>query len=222
MQTPHDPYLAHLLGLDLDDDEIVRVLEMDHLVVPNPAELARLRFKLADRPERPWDDGKAEARDWASYYCVDRLLVGGGITSDAFAILRSTVNRVPVEALLLGGMDPEAVAEFAKAHELIGVSEDAVELYEWVFWSIRRLSVAQWTEFLQRHPMGTVYLKVLAEGVQTAKVVAEAFLKRLPVEEKVAVDPERMSEFMKGATRLSGLKEHGPVAPDVPMAEAGE
>jgi len=204
MPQPHDAYLAYLIALDMDDNEIVRLLEMDNLVVPEPAERARLRFKLADRPERPWDDSNPSASHWAMYYGVNDVFDGSPHADAAFKILRSTVNRFPVEALLLGGMESEAIVEFAQEHELVGITEDGVTCFERVFWSIRRLSVAEWRQFLDRHPMGDVYVKVLSGGESAAKDIADVFLKRLPVEDKIGVDPARFNEFMKGVRVTSG------------------
>lgn len=197
MPQPHDAYLAYLMALDMDDNEIVRLLEMDNLVVPEPAERARLRYKLADRPERPWDDSNPSASHWAMYYGVNDVFDGSPHADAAFKILRSTVSRFPVEALLLGGMESEAIVEFAQEHELVGITEDGVTTFERLFWSIRRLSVAEWRQFLDRHSMGDAYVKVLSGGKSIAKDIAEAFLKRVPVEDKVGVDPARFGAFME-------------------------
>ncbi len=181
MKLPHHRFLDYLLLLGLQDDEVVRMLELDDLVPPEPAELARARFDLADRPTpfRLMDQGHRPSQAWLMEKGVSGLLKDKPAAREALRILRSPVLRQPTEILLLGGHPPGLVLKFNLEHDLPAVSEDGVAHFQYYMWDIKHLATDDWAVFLRRHPEGEIYLEVLGHGSSKALTVADVFAARV-------------------------------------------
>lgn len=180
MKLPHRRYLVYQAVLGHTDEEISRLLEKDDLVVPDEAELSRLRYELADRPEpfRPFSHENVATLDWLGSQRLIGLIRGKASSREAFRILRSPELRQPVEILLLGGHHESTVAKFVRERHLPEVTENGIAAFQTYFWSVLTLDVEEWARFLERHPMGTVYRTLLSAGPDQALVLADAFLAR--------------------------------------------
>lgn len=186
MKYPHHRYTKYLISLDLDDDEVRRVLVLDELVPPSPADLARFRYDLADRPKsfRPFDKNHEISAEWLVQQGLSGMMRGHQVIRDALSVARSPLLRQPTELLLLGGHPPGLLPRFCADHDLPTVSEDAVRHFRHYFWDVQGLALDDWAVFLRHHPNGEVYKEALGQGQARALVLADLFAQRamkLPV-----------------------------------------
>lgn len=198
MQLPHCRFVKYLVAIGLDDREIARLLQMDSLTVPEPAQMARIRFELADIPEpfTPWNPvDKASAR-WVADHDLRMVFEGDSTAREAFTILRSVSLRHPTEALLLGGAKARDIARFVEDHGLTPkVTAEGVEYYRHLAWDVHALPLDAWILFLDRHPFKELYLQALTEGKAKALEIAKVLTNGLATE-RIGVDPARFSGFV--------------------------
>lgn len=181
MTYPHRRFIAYLIGLGLDDAEIGRMLTLDELVTPAVAELARIRFDLADQPQplRAFDRNHRASADWVVQQGITGLVRRRPAVAEALSVLRSPVLRQPAELLLLGGHPPAILPRFCKDHDLPDVSEEGAAHFRHYFWDVQGMAMDEWAEFLRVHPNGEVYRQALAEGHARALTLADLFAQRM-------------------------------------------
>ncbi len=215
MQLPHRRFVTFLVGIGLDDREIARLLQMDGLVVPTPAQMSRTRFDLADIPESfmPWNPADKASARWVADHDLSMVFEGDSTALEAFTILRSVSLRHPTEVLLLGGCKARDIARFVEDHGLTPtVTADGVEYYRHLLWDVRALSLDAWVVFLEGHLFKDLYLKALAEGKAKALEMAKAMVNHLPLTEQVTQDPMRFVRFMKMTMGFGGGTDSVPLA----------
>jgi len=180
VRMPHDRYLTYLIVVGVEDDEIRHLCSMDGLVMPDVAELARLRYSAADRPQPfGWQDPTDKAaKRWLARRGILLLVRGDQTAREAVSILRSPIWRHPTEILLLGGHTPSVVVRFNQEHDLPVVTAASVGEFAVLFWDVGTMGLDQVTAYLNRSPLGDVYRDALAGGGK-ALAVADAFVQRL-------------------------------------------
>ena len=181
MKYPHRRFLVYLMALGFTDEEVVRLVEMDDLVVPSEPELCRLRFRLADKPEpyNPFDPRNKASSQWLQEVQILDLVRGKKFIGEAFSILRSPILRHPVEILTLGGHSESTTRDFLAKRHLPDVSLDGISAFNLYLWDVPSLSVAEWADLLHLHPRGRVYEGLLSGGPEQALKMADVFVNRL-------------------------------------------
>jgi len=179
MKLPHRRFLAYHVILGLDDVQIRHLAEADGLVVPEVAELARLRYELADRPKtfNAFDPDDKPSTIWLVRQGIHGLVRGDAAAREAVSVLRSADRRHPIEILLTGGLSPNDVVRFVKERDLPEVSSEGVKEFGRLLWDVTSTGLDDLVTYFERCALGDVHRNALAGG-DKAIAVADAFVAR--------------------------------------------
>jgi hypothetical protein len=177
---PQNRYLTYLLAvLGCNEDQVRRVMEIDHMVLPTDAEIAEVRFGL-DLPGvfRPFDERHRDSIMWLGSRGILVLSRSERSVVNAFELLRGPARDI-VEVLITGGWSHASVAGFVNERKLGECGEEDIFRFQSMFWSVTELQLKQLLDFFSRHPSGNVLVDVLDGGPGRAREVAEVLAHRL-------------------------------------------
>ena len=192
MRFPHRRYIQYQILIGMEDDEIRCLCVKDNLVPPDSPGLARLRFDLADRPspEQILDPDQGDVRAWLGNNRLDGMVLGNDYIREVLDILRTPTLRYPVEVLILSDYSAQMIREFCKKQGLKEPTEKAILAFRNYFWDAESLSFGELVEFLHLHPLGEMYLSVLADKDGRTLAVAKALANRAGKSNEYHYQPE--------------------------------
>jgi hypothetical protein len=154
-RQPNEYWLKYMLVFSgATRAQIRSTAEMYRLVPPELDYLRELNAQLDLTKPRPFRGDSAISRGWTRRQRIMSLAREDPHALEARTLLVDNKVRPILEALIMAGMEPASIAQYVHLITKRNYSAETVDKYRHYFWNRDLLTVAEWWEYLARHPSG--------------------------------------------------------------------
>lgn len=158
-RQPNEYWLKYMLVFSGATREQIReTAKMHRLTPPDLTYLRSLSTQLDLTKPNPFRRESTGGRAWIRRQRIMSLAVEDSHAVGARSLLDDNKVRPILEALIMAGMEPSDISTYVRLITKRAVPADTVDKYRHYFWNRDLLSVAEWGEYLHKHPNGSTLM----------------------------------------------------------------
>jgi len=181
------------------NEEVRDLVTLRRYPAPTDLYLESLRTTIRASRPRPFDPAADHCAKWLADHKVLNLFDKPLGVTEAFEIFQSYDMRTKVEAMLLGNVAPENIAQILAKHTGKILDATTIPYFRHYFWNIDVMSMDDWRSFLEDYDPGD-----LLWGVYIAKD-SNVALARIGEEVDLSPDDFMLELLQESMVRMKSL-----------------